>query len=315
MPTEPLITAQPKDFRAHFNARPFAFKHRLGNHPLFELKRLATVADALLAAGKTDHFVHRSGEGTVSSGLDRPFKERVADAVANVERPGSWIKLTQVHEVDAEHKEVLDGILSELEEQTALPLRADISWVTATLFIASPGTMTPYHIDHEPNFLFQISGQKEVNLFDPADRSILTDEEIERYYVGELNATRYREEVQPKAYVFKMQPGDAVHHPTLAPHWVKNGPTPTIALSVAFGMRSVDPRARVYQVNHYLRKLGLKPTPIGQSGWRDAAKIAALGLFSTKNPKTDQETIGSGLRRIKAPVRAVKRIVGRFSSR
>ena len=81
-------------------------------------------------------------------------------------------------------------------------------------------------MDHESNFLFQIGGEKEVNLFDPADRSVLSEREIETFYIGELNALRYRDEIQSKAMVYQLKPGQAVHHPPMAPHWVRNGSDP-----------------------------------------------------------------------------------------
>ncbi len=302
----PIIETKSRDFNECFNRSPFLFRHTLGSHPLFSLARLAKAAETMLAGSNPDHFVHRAGDGAPGGGLDRAARERVAEAVAHVDRPGSWIKLTKIQDADPEYKELLDQILRELEERSGVPLRSEITWVSATVFIGSPHSVTPYHIDHETNFLFQIGGEKEVNLFDPFDRSVLTEEEIERFYIGELNAVNYVKANQPKAHVYRMKAGDAVHHPTLAPHWVKNGSSPTIALSVGFCMQSLDPRARVYQVNHYLRKLGLRPTPIDQVAWKDAAKIGALGLFSTRYPKTDREAIDSGITRIKAPARVVK---------
>lgn len=202
---------------------------------------------------------------------------------------------------------MLDDILRQLDELGRQAFRPEITWKTATIFIGSPNSLTPYHVDHEVNFLFRISGEKEVNLFEPRDRSVLTEEEIERFYVGDLNAARYREENQCKARVYRMTPGDAVHHPSLAPHWVRNGAQPTIALSVAFCMRPVDVAGRIYQVNHYLRRLGMKPSPAGLTPWKDSAKIAALGLLSTRSPKTEVEAVASGLERLRWPARAAKR--------
>ncbi|MCC5632610.1 hypothetical protein LC613_33945 [Nostoc sphaeroides CHAB 2801] len=63
-------------------------------------------------------------------------------------------------------------------------------------------------------------------------------------------------------------------------------------------MRSFDLQARIYQINHYLRKLGLEPTPPGQSAIKDYAKILALGILSKRQPKNKFELLRSGVKRL-----------------
>jgi cupin-like protein len=313
--TGPLIDPDTKPFRELYNRLPFQFEHGLAGHPLFEIGRLTKLAEAILTRGDPKYFVHFDGAGTAASRLDRAPRERVADAVAHVDRPGSWIKLSRAQDVDPEYRALMDQILVELEERTGVDLRDQITWASATIFLGAPRTLTPYHMDHESNFLFQIGGNKEVNLFDPADRSVLTEREIETFYIGELNALRYRDEIQSKAMVYQLKPGQAVHHPPMAPHWVRNGSEPTIALSVGFCMKSIDVTPRVHQINYYLRKLGMTPTSIGMVAWKDRAKIAALGLLSTRHPKTEGETYRSGIERLRWPVDVAKGLVKRVVKR
>jgi hypothetical protein len=232
----------------------------------------------------------------------------VADAVRQLERPGTWIKLTCGHEVDPEYAAMLREILIELEACTQLPLRRQVTWVSPTIFIAAPNTVTPFHIDHEITYLFQIQGRKEVNLFDQCDRSLISERELEQFYAGDLGVAKYHSEFQAKAAVYPLGPGDAVHHPSLAPHWVKNGEEPTISMSLNFCMRNLDRRARIRQFNYYSRKLGVLPSPPGAVPWKDAVKIASLGVFSARNPKSAREAVASGLDRILAPARFVKRL-------
>jgi hypothetical protein len=93
----------------------------------------------------------------------------------------------------------------------------------------------------------------------------------------------------------------------LAPHWVQNGDQVSVSVSIGFCMKHLDRRARVYQVNHFLRRLGLAPTPPEQSKLRDALKIAGMGAISKSNPTTPDEILFSGLSRLVAARRAVKR--------
>ncbi len=128
-----------------------------------------------------------------------------------------------------------------------------------TILLSSPGIITPYHIDHESNLLFQIAGKKEVWLFDPRDPRVLREEEIESFYVGNINAADFRTAAQPLGTLYRLTPGLALHNPPLGPHWVQNGNGVSVSVSLNFSLRSSEPRARVYQMNYYLRRLGWHP--------------------------------------------------------
>jgi hypothetical protein len=180
-----------------------------------------------------------------------------------------------------------------------------------TVFMASPNIVTPYHIDHEANFLCQILGNKDVFLFDPNDRELLSDQEIEKFYFGDLDGASYQAPLQNRSKAFRLRPGVAVHHPPLAPHWVRNGSDVSISVSINFCMREIDRRAHIYQVNNVLRKIGLNPSPPGQSRIGDIVKAGGMRLLSTSKPSSYRETVFSGLDRIRAPFRMVKRLMTR----
>ena len=61
--------------------------------------------------------------------------------------------------------------------------------------------------------------------------------------------------------MYRLVPGLAVHHPPLAPHWVKNEDRVSVSVSVNFCMRSLDHRAKIYQANRLLRSVGLATRP------------------------------------------------------
>ena len=50
---------------------------------------------------------------------------------------------------------------------------------TMTIFVTSPGRITPYHMDGETNFLAQIHGTKLVYIYDGNDKAVLSDEDME----------------------------------------------------------------------------------------------------------------------------------------
>jgi hypothetical protein len=306
-----IINSDGEDFRQNYNCSPFMFSHNLEGHPLFKFPRLIELANTL--SNKNGHrkpICHlskmRIDHKLCGDGQDH--KDPITETIANIEKSNSWVLLYSV-QGDPEYAALLEQIITELEKQVGKPLRKEITWLDAYIFIASPHAATSYHIDHESTFLFQIQGDREANVFSPSDRQILSEEEIEDYFQGNLDAANYKAENQSKANIYSLTPGKGVHHPVLAPHCYKNGNYPSIALGVHFCSRSYDLQSRVYQVNYFLRKLGFKPTPPGQSVFRDYLKIFLIELFSKRNPASKFELMDSGLKRIRNFLSPIKHTV------
>jgi hypothetical protein len=316
-----LIEADPDTFRNSFNRCSFALTHALHRHPLFRLPRLAQLAETMLAAGDQRKFLALGGEvaSAGSSFESMPRQARVARTIEGLASARNWVKLSSADSFDAEYRELLQQLLHEIARLSGCPLLEEITWSSLTVFLASPHIVTPYHIDHESNFLLQVAGAKDLFLFDCDDRLVLSEQTIESYYAGDYHAARYEPDLQSRARAYRLLPGAGAHHPPLAPHWVRNGDDPSVSVSIGFCMRPIDRRARVYQVNHYLRKLGLKPTPPGISAVRDRIKSASLGVLAKPNADNPFDIVYSGLNRLKAlatplsALRQARRHVGRSS--
>ena len=307
-------------FRGSFNRASFTFGHGLHRQPLFALPRLARLAETMLAAGDQKKFLALGGEAAAAGSTfeSLPRQERLARTIEELERSRNWVKLSSAESFDPEYRELLETLLAQIAQLSGRPLLEEITWSSLTIFLASPHIITPYHIDHESNFLFQISGEKDLYLFDCDDRLVLTETEIESYYAGDSHAARHKSELQHRARAYRLIPGVAAHHPPLSPHWVRNGAAPSVSVSIGFCMRPVDRRAHVYQVNHYLRKLGLQPAPPGRSRLRDGLKSAGLGALSKSGADNPYDIIYSGLDRLKtlgAPLNSLRRVLrGRRSA-
>ena len=94
------------------------------------------------------------------------------------------------------------------------------------------------------------------------------------FYAGDVEAARYKPNLQERGAVFHLTPGVAVHHPPLAPHLVRNGDRVSVSVSIGFCTRTLDRRAKVYQFNSLMRRAGLRPARPGQSSLRDRMKAA-----------------------------------------
>ena len=287
-------------FRTDVDKRSFAFEHNLVDHPLLQVPRLARLGGDL---------IRNVGEHTVLCSLadsvpnirkqwtNFTSSQKIESVIANIDKSGSWI-IVKDAQADVEYKALLDELIDELEVLTDRPLRKDITWAELALFIGSPNSVTHYHVDSETNFLFQIHGTKEAHLFDQSDRTILTEEEIEQFYAGNLNFPVYKPETEAKSTVYDFRTGTGIHLPVNAPHWVKNLGEYSVSLSVLLYLRPMDARARTYQFNHLLRRMGLRPVAPGTSAMRDTWKAKSLELISRRTPRTKHEVIHSGFDRL-----------------
>lgn len=309
-----LLRPDRGEFRSKFNRFAFAFPHGLAGHELFTIPRLARLGETILASPAPGRFSAYDARSAVTGTKFHLMEhgERVADTIRGLDQAGVWMKLSMAHEADPDYAELLEGIIDELEDLSGYPLRRETTWKTMTIFMASPGIVTPYHIDHECNFLMQIQGEKDVALYDPLDRSLLTAPEIERFYAGagSVDAATWRDELAHSGTVFRLVPGRAVHHPPLAPHWVKNGDNVSVSVSIGFCLRELDRRAHVWQANYCLRRLGLRPREPGVWAAADRLKHAAIRAVSTRNTSDREEILFSGMHRLATPLRLARRLRG-----
>jgi hypothetical protein len=300
-------------FRDDFDRNSFLFSHHLAGHPLFELSRIRSLAEMLLQKKGPTSIRWKNSDAPVDAGWAQlPPSEQihsVSDAIQNIDKSGSWVLLYGTQN-DPEYAALLEQILDEVEEMMGHPLRSQISWKECHIFMVSPNGTTPYHVDHMTTFLFQIQGSRIAKLWDQKDRSILTDKEIENFYMGDHSAAKYEDWKQDRAYVYPMEAGKGVHHPHLAPHHYKNGDTYSIGLGVHLCLKDDDRQARAYQMNACLRQIGLKPEPPGLHPLRDRLKIGAVHLFDKKKPASIDDVVRSGALRLKAPFRLVKKLKG-----
>ncbi len=264
----PLVQLDPGRFTSDFNRRPFAVRHGLADHPAFGLERLVELARRLPAhaveynAG--DLPITHDPRSTPQTGLS------VEETIRRITDCRSWMVLKRV-EIDPEYARILDECLDPMTAEVPRMRRRQ-----GFVFISSPGAVTPYHIDHEYNFLLQVRGKKAISIFDP---SILSEQQIERFYRGEHRNLELAADHAHVATRFELGPGDGVHVPVNAPHYVVNGPEASISFSITFRTPEGDRRSAIYVVNDRLRRLGLAPRPVGAAPWIDRAKHLGYAVY------------------------------------
>ena len=230
-----IIEPEGSKFRDDFDRNSFIFSHNLAGNPLFELPRLTQLVETLLKVEGPTAIRWKNSESPVDAKWgQKPPSEQIAnvsEAIQNLDKSGSWVVLYRVQN-DPEYSALLEQALDEMEEMMGRPLRSELTWKDSYIFMASPYATTPYHIDHETACLLQVHGDRIAHLWDQKDRSVLTDKEIEEYYMGDIGSANYSEKKLEKAYLYKMNAGTGVHHPSLAPHDYKNGPDYSVAIGI-----------------------------------------------------------------------------------
>jgi hypothetical protein len=266
-------------FAENFDHTPFQFRHLLHRHPVFQLNALLAAAERLSAA-KHNKSHYESGEPDANAWFGaRPEGTTLVQALATIQSGKNWVILKRIHE-DAVYRAVLLEIIPELSKLSGIDVARVYYDPTMTIFVTSPGRITPYHMDGETNFLAQIHGEKLAYIYDGNNPSVLSQQDMEKYWTGSLPKIDYPKTLPHGHFQYTLAPGNGVFNPACFPHWLQNGDNISVSVSINFKRRH-NSTIGAHRMNRYLRKLGLNPKAPGQSLSLDHAKEATFGrLYS-----------------------------------
>ncbi|MBX3495811.1 MAG: cupin-like domain-containing protein [Parvibaculum sp.] len=264
-----LIEIEPGSVSSSLPEASFRVSHRLADHPLFQLDRLARLA-ASLPADRIEFNgpvePNQDPNLTPSNGMTPE------ETVRRIEQAKSWMVLKNV-EADPEYKALLDACLDQAAEQTGGLMGAALDR-QAFIFVTSPGNVTPFHSDPEQNFLLQIRGAKRMSLFDHRDREIVSAEDSE-LFPGKHRNLPYSDAFEAKATHQHIEPGEGIFVPIFDPHWVKNGDAVSISFSITWQTEETQRLVQLSYVNAVLRRFGWPQKAAGANETWDWVKIAA----------------------------------------
>lgn len=243
-------------FAAAYPDRSTKLHHGLVGHDLLTLEALATLAERMPSTsveynlGKLPLGVRP--EDTPSNGLT------LGETIRTIDSNGSWAVLKNV-ERDPAYAALLDAALAELA-----PIVADRTGPMlhreAFIFLSSPGSVTPFHMDPEHNILLQIMGVKTMTVFPARDQQLVPAQKSEDFHGGGHRNLVWQDGFKAHGMAVRLEPGDAIHVPVKAPHFVENGPTVSVSLSVTWRSERSVAEGELHSFNALLRKRGL---PVG----------------------------------------------------
>ncbi len=262
--------------RTFVQTRVTALRHQLSHHPLMSTEKLCELALRLPKERVRYHEGDRAFENYWGAmfELDKS-RTGLERAIAGLPYGKAFVQLNGIR-TDPVYRELVDDFLDEIIPCLP-PEDRKLVHRDASAFLASPHSVTPFHLDHDQNFLCHLRGEKQLWVWDPDDRVVVSAKSLEHFFkVGTGKDIGYREELGPRAHVFELKEGDTVFMPMAAAHAVKTGGDVSVTFSMLMNTPSSMLEADIWRANYRLRKLGLDPLPFGESPVRDALKAKAL---------------------------------------
>jgi len=273
-----------------------AVTHQLVDHPLLQIESLIELGRRL-----QQRRLVRTHSGAASAGSSFadapnlfPNTKSVEETLGGIVAANAWMSLLNV-QADPTYRRLIDEILDEIRPfiETRDP---GMSYRAGWIFVSSPGAITPFHMDHEHNFILQILGRKRLYVWDPSDREVLSERALELFHdAHSRELVQWKEEFRSRATVFELAPGIGGYMPSTAAHMVENGDGPSITISFTYYTDSTRRRELLYRGNAKLRGLGLQPRPVGVSAARDRSKLAALSMYFAAHTAA-RRALGKGVR-------------------
>ena len=299
----PVITAANDSLKRDFPLKPFAIRHKLAGHPLLTLPRIAQLASEL----PRDLIEYNSGKVAISQDPDAIPSVDLdpVDVVKRIETAGAWMVLKRV-ENSPEYRRLLEDTLLSVARARGFNSVDDAGFeqIEGYLFVSSPNSTTPFHLDSEDNFFVQIHGEKFFSIYDNTDRAIVNDAEIERSMTKHRNL-KFDERFAPRAKEFHMFDGDGCYVPYQWPHWVRTAGSHSISMAITWKTREVRRLNDLHFFNSMLRGIGLPQQPPGDRPALDAVKLAVYRTVTTAiKPLRGSLAMRKALRRIALGKRA-----------
>ena len=198
-----LLQLHPLEFEQHFTREPFLIGHQLESHPLFQIDRLLELSKRL----PESCIEYNAGNIPVSIDAELTPRNGLSpeETIRRIAECKSWLVMKYV-EQDPAYRKLLEDCLAEIRPYSE-PIAPGMTQPQAFIFVTSPGSVTPYHIDPEHNFLLQNRGSKEVRMLNGDDRSIVSEQDLESFYSDRGRNLKMKQDHEQIGWTFQLQPG------------------------------------------------------------------------------------------------------------
>lgn len=258
-------------FNSAYPDRHAPLTHQLADHPLLTVEAIAELADRL----PEDRVEYNPGKlplGITAEDTPRSALS-IAETIRTIGENGSWMVLKNVER---------DPLYGDLLDQALAPLRATVESRTgpmehreAFIFLTSPHSVTPFHMDPEHNILLQIRGGKTMTVFPAGDETMVPAEKSEAFAMGGHRNLIWDEDFLGKGVAVPLEPGAAILVPVKAPHFVRNSDRVSVSFSITWRSERSVAEGELHSLNRLLGARGLPRIRV--SGAPERQRLARLG--------------------------------------
>lgn len=268
----------PAQALADFDHRCFKFSHELIKRSELSFESIREVVLSLPA----DQVFFSRADLKIDANFDRAHVDHATglsleSTLRDMATTNSYVMVRQP-DTHPRLRPVLDLLMTELREfvhqvHHGVGSAADVFHDPMLyLFISSPNSVTPFHVDRYSTLLFQLQGEKDVMIWDRYDRETVTAEELENLFgLPHIKNPAYKGKDTRQPEAVHLVRGEGVHIPFTSPHWVKNGPEVSVSVSFIFQTPPSLQQGNAHRFNYHLRRLAKKlpvalPLPLGNVG-------------------------------------------------
>lgn len=271
-------------FHAALDSRtPTAFTHGLSGDPRFSLEAIARLGDELGAESISAEKATKPLVSADAGAANTLTVVAVSDQIRALAANDSWFTLLNIEQSEP-YRELVDQLLEGMAADAGVD-PATMKRRMGFVFASSPGSVTSAHFDIEHSFLLQLEGHRTLGFGKFADRE-QREREIHRYWNGSFGRL---DTLPEQVDEFELAPGLGAYIPPYTPHWLNNGDSTSLSLTITFFNRNNADESMVQAFNEKVSRLGINPKVYGDAPGRDRAKVAFMRAY------------GAVKRRIKGP--------------
>jgi hypothetical protein len=239
-------------------------RHHLAQHRLLQIDSLIELGKRLEAVGRIRTHSNDAYAGTAFNHAPMlyPNAASAADTLANIASANAWMSLLNI-QTDDLYRTLVDEVLDDVKPGVD-PVDPGMGYRAGWIFVTSPNTITPFHMDKEHNFILQVKGHKRLYVWEPDDIEVLSEAARDLFHANHSrDLVVWREEARSRARVFDLEPGMGAYMPSTAPHLVENGDGPSITVSFTYYTNATRRNSRLHALHQRMRGWGLHPAPVG----------------------------------------------------
>jgi hypothetical protein len=257
-----------------------AVRHRLSDHPLLQPDQLVALGKRFQGSTRLFTFNNQAGADANFDDVGRlyPNHKSAADTLQGINDAKAWMLLRHVQE-DPTYRSLIDLVMDPIQpliERKDPGMHYRAGWI----FVASPHTTTPFHIDRNHGILLQIRGTKKVYVWDADDTEVCSEHARDVFHARhDLSLVKWNEAFRERAHVYVVGPGMGVYMPITSPHMVETGDEPSITISFTYSTAATRRNAMRHVLNDLLYRKGIKPVPVGKRHLVDTLTYAAASVM------------------------------------